>query len=76
MTWGGGCVIAEYRKTLRRIRGTSLIKGDIIFPRPRADLRTDDSPDSEQMKPAERQLGGDTLGDTLRAWSKSKTGEG
>ena len=54
------------------LRATSLMKGGIIFPRPRADLRTDDSPDSEQMKPAERQLGGDTL----RAWSKSKTGEG
>ena len=71
MTWGGGAV-GECRKTLRHIRATSLRKGGIIFPRPRADLRTDDSPDSEQMKPAERQLGGDTL----RAWSKSKTGEG
>ena len=37
-----------------------------------ADLRTDDSPDSEQMEPAEWQL----EGDILRTWSKSKTGEG
>ena len=61
------------------LRATSLMKGGIIFPRPRADLRTDDSPDSEQMKPAERQLGGDTLcplPPIAGRGSKSKTGEG